>query len=108
MSSRISDVVKLLRVLDIRRFEAAVAIVRSTVCHILSCSRVYDSAEMYMTAIDQLVSGPVTETRGALSKITIVSSHKGVAVGTPLLPIDPLLCLLERNVHVPINGLQFA
>lgn len=43
-----------------------------------------------------------------LSECTIVPSHKGVAVGTPLLPIDPLLCLLERNVHVAVNGLQLA
>lgn len=61
-----------------------------------------------MTATDSLVNARGTMTRGKLSEFTIVSSHKGVAVGTPLLPIDPLLCLLERNVHVAVNGLQLA
>lgn len=61
-----------------------------------------------MTATDWSVSVRVTETRGELSEVTIVPSHKSVAIGTPLLPIDPLLCLLERNVHVTINGLQLA
>lgn len=36
---------------------------------------------------------------------TVVSSHKGVAVGAPLLPVDPLLCLLEGDVHVAVDGL---
>lgn len=61
-----------------------------------------------MTATARSVNILGTEIRGELSEITIVSSHKGVAVGTPLLPVDPLLCLLERNVHVTINGLQLA
>lgn len=39
---------------------------------------------------------------------TVVSSHKGVAVGAPLLPVDVLLRLLKCDVHVAVDGLQLA
>lgn len=41
-------------------------------------------------------------------EFTIVPSHKGVAVGPPLLSVDVLLRLLERDVHVAVHGLQLA
>lgn len=39
---------------------------------------------------------------------TVVSSHKGVAVGAPLLPVDVLFRLLECDVHVAVNRLKLA
>lgn len=40
--------------------------------------------------------------------LTIVPSYKGIAVGAPLLPVDVLVRLLKRDVHVAVDGLQLA
>lgn len=40
--------------------------------------------------------------------LTIVSSHKGVPIRPPLLAVDVLLGLLESDVHVAIDRLQFT
>jgi hypothetical protein len=39
---------------------------------------------------------------------TIVATDKGIAIVSPLGPVDDLVCLFERNVHVPVDGLQLA
>ena len=40
--------------------------------------------------------------------LTVVTSDKGIAIVSPLGAIDILIRLFERNVHVAIDGLQFA
>jgi hypothetical protein len=45
--------------------------------------------------------------RGGIKR-TIVSPHKGIAVIATKLAIHELLGLFESDVHVTVNGLQFA
>lgn len=40
-------------------------------------------------------------------RVTVVASNERVAVIPPQLAVDVLLCLLQRNVHVAIDRLEF-
>lgn len=42
------------------------------------------------------------------TRLTIVASDKSISVVSPLGPVDDLVRLFERNVHVSVDGLQLA
>jgi hypothetical protein len=51
-------------------------------------------------------SAGIRNPRGAAP--TVVSSHERVAVTSLLLSVHVFLCLLERNVHVSVHGLELS
>ena len=63
---------------------------------------VHESAEMYITVCN--ISMQLIEC--AMRSITVVASHKRIAVCPPLDPVDVLLRLLQRDVHVAVHGLK--
>jgi hypothetical protein len=64
---------------------------------------------MYMTAAFQTSVSPLCSGEKRWTEAhTIVSSHERISVIPPDLSIHDFIRLLERNVHVSINRLQFT
>lgn len=84
---------------------------RRQVDRVIRGSLLYESAEMYMTTVARSAGRssqvPTVMREGPIS-FTVVSPHESIPVRPPLLAVDILLSLLERDVHVPINRLELA
>lgn len=60
---------------------------------------------MTTTRLDSNADGPKENKQ---TRLTIVASDKSITIMSPLGPVDDLVRLFERNVHVSVDGLQLA
>jgi hypothetical protein len=67
----------------------------------------YASEEIYMTAVGLAYEDLRSKIAEAPKdrRHTIVPSHKSISVGSPQTAIDVFLGLLQRDIHIPVDGL---